>query len=154
MASVAAAARAGLVLMHMQGNPRTMQEKPHYGDVVANIIEFLEGQRELALAEGVEDDTIAFDPGVGFGKTEDHNWEILRRIEELSVLERPLFLGVSRKGFLGTALNRPVAEDRAVATAAVTGSMRTRGVLLHRVHDVRENHDALRVAEKLMVASD
>jgi dihydropteroate synthase len=149
MASVAAATGAGLVLMHMQGNPRTMQHRPQYDDVVAEIIEFLEGQRELALAEGVDEEAIAFDPGVGFGKTEDHNWEILDRIEEFAVLKRPLFLGVSRKRFLGTAIDRPEAEKRAVATAALTALLRSRGVLLHRVHDVIENSDALRMAEKL-----
>ena len=153
MASVAVTTGAGLVLMHMQGNPRTMQAKPQYGDVVAEIVEFLEGQLELALAEGVDEDAIAFDPGVGFGKTEDHNWEILRRIDELSVLERPLFLGVSRKGFLGTVLDRPDAKERATATAALTALLRSRGVLLHRVHDVQENFDALRIAERLVIPS-
>jgi dihydropteroate synthase len=150
MASVAATCGAGLVLMHMQGNPRTMQHLPQYEDVVAEILEFLAGQQELALAEGVDEETIALDPGIGFGKSEEHNWEILRRIEEFAILERPLLLGVSRKKFLGTLLDLPQARERAGASAALTGLMRTRGVRLHRVHDVRENADALRVAERLI----
>jgi len=152
MAAVVADCRAGLVLMHMQGRPQTMQNDPAYGDVVAEVADFLDGQRELALAEGVEDEAIVFDPGIGFGKTESHNWQLLNRIGEFDALQRPLMLGVSRKGFIGAALDRPAAAERAVGTAALTALLRARGVLLHRVHDVRENADALRMAESLLRA--
>ena len=152
MAAVVADSGAGLVLMHMRGTPRTMQNDPAYGDVVAEVAEFLDGQRELALAEGVADEAIVFDPGIGFGKTAQHNWQLLNRIGEFEPLQRPLLLGISRKGFIGGVLDRPQAAERAVATAALTALLRSRGVLLHRVHDVRENADALRMAESLLRA--
>jgi len=152
MAAVVADCGAGLVLMHMQGTPRTMQKAPVYGDVVEEVVDFLDGQRELALAEGVGDEAIVFDPGIGFGKSEEHNWQLLNRVGEFDALLRPLLLGVSRKGFIGAALDRPEAAGRAVGTAALTALLRARGVRLHRVHDVQENVDALRIAESLIRA--
>lgn len=148
MAPLAAQTGAGVVLMHMQGSPRTMQQQPRYGDVIAEIRAFFESRIEAALAEGVTLAQIVLDPGIGFGKNLDHNLEILRHLDQLAVLDRPVLLGVSRKSLFQQLLGLPPG-DRALATALVTALSACRGVAIHRVHDVAENLRALRVAAAL-----
>ena len=148
MAQLAAETRAGLVIMHMQGSPRTMQDRPHYKDVIGEIRQFFETQIELALCAGVDLEQIVLDPGIGFGKNLEHNLEILQRLDQLPVQGRPILLGVSRKSFFQQLLGLPV-HDRALATAVVTALTASRGVAIHRVHDVAESSQALRLGEAL-----
>jgi dihydropteroate synthase len=132
-------------LMHMLGDPRTMQADPRYGDVVSDVKAFLEARMAFAIAEGVPEARIMLDPGIGFGKTIDHNLELLRRLEELAALGRPLVVGVSRKSFIGRITGRDVAE-RAVGTAAANVIAYERGARVFRVHDVAITRDALAMA--------
>jgi dihydropteroate synthase len=132
-------------LMHMLGEPRTMQREPRYDDVVSEVKAFLEARMAAAVAAGVAESQIHLDPGIGFGKTLEHNLELLRRLEELAALGRPLVVGTSRKSFLGRITGRDVTE-RAVATAASCVLAYERGGRIFRVHDVAAVVDALRVA--------
>jgi len=150
MAAVVAKTGAGVVIMHMQGTPRTMQRDPHYGDVVVEVREFFERQLEIALAAGIREEAIAFDPGIGFGKTVDHNLALIRDLDALTVSGRPLLLGVSRKSFIGKLLGTDAMEPRTSATVAITSMAREQGVRIHRVHDVAENVAALRTTEALL----
>lgn len=149
MREVAIASGAAVVIMHMQGTPRTMQERPGYLDVVAEVRAFLQSQVERAVQEGMERERIALDPGIGFGKTLEHNLALLRALPVLVALGQPVLLGVSRKSFLGRVLQLPEAGDRDAATAALSCWARARGVLLHRVHDVQRNEEALRMGEAI-----
>lgn len=137
-----------LVLMHMQGTPRTMQEDPVYDDVVSDVCDFLAARIERALAAGVAEERIWIDPGIGFGKTLEHNLELLRRLGELRSLGRPIVLGTSRKSFIGKLTGREVGDrlGGSVATA-VLGARAGADVL--RVHDVAATRDALTVAAAL-----
>src|SRR5262249_34966702 len=119
MAAVARTSRAGIVLMHMQGTPATMQLDPHYDDVVADIGRFFEQRLQALAAEGIDPQQVALDPGIGFGKTREHNLALLARLQEFRRFGRPVCLGVSRKGFLGRLLDRPVEERLAASLAAV-----------------------------------
>lgn len=142
--AVAAHPRAGVCLMHMQGEPAAMQHAPAYADVVAEVAAFLRG-RLLALTErGVASERIVLDPGIGFGKTVEHNLGLLRRQRELLALGRPLLVGWSRKSTLGSVTGRPVHERLAASVAAALGALQ-RGARIVRVHDVRETVDALAV---------
>ena len=132
-------------LMHMLGEPRTMQADPRYDDVVSEVKAFLEARMAFAVAEGVPEERIMLDPGIGFGKTIDHNLELLRRLDELAALGRPLVIGVSRKSFIGRITGRDVAE-RAVGTAAANVLAYERGARVFRVHDVAVTRDALAMA--------
>ena len=132
-------------LMHMLGTPRTMQDDPRYDDVVADVKAFLEERLAYAVSEGVAEERVMLDPGIGFGKTVEHNLELLARLDELAALGRPLVVGVSRKSFLGKITGREVGE-RAVATAAANVLALERGATVFRVHDVPETLDALTVA--------
>jgi dihydropteroate synthase len=132
-------------LMHMLGTPRTMQHDPRYDDVVADVKAFLEERLAYAVSEGVAEERVMLDPGIGFGKTVEHNLELLARLGELAALGRPLVVGVSRKSFLGKITGREVGE-RAVATAAANVLALERGATVFRVHDVPETLDALTVA--------
>jgi dihydropteroate synthase len=129
-------------LMHMLGTPRTMQEDPRYEDVVSDVKAFLEERLAFAVREGVDEARVMLDPGIGFGKTVEHNLELLRRLDELVAIGRPVVIGVSRKSFLGRITGREVG-DRAVATAAVNALALERGASVFRVHDVAETRDAL-----------
>jgi dihydropteroate synthase len=129
-------------LMHMLGTPRTMQDDPRYDDVVSDVKAFLEERLAFAVREGVDESRVMLDPGIGFGKTVDHNLELLRRLHELVAIGRPVVIGVSRKSFLGRITGREVGE-RAVATAAVNALALERGASVFRVHDVAETRDAL-----------
>ncbi len=148
MGEVAARHRVPVVLMHMRGDPRTMQRAPRYRDVVAAICDYFAERMERALSEGIRRDSILLDPGIGFGKTLEHNLGILRRLEELRSLGRPLVVGTSRKSFIGRILDRPAAERRD-GTAATVAAAVLRGADVLRVHDVREMSDAARVAARL-----
>jgi len=150
MLPLAAERKAGIVLMHMQGEPRTMQKNPHYKDVVAEVADFFRQQYGRALECGVDPMTIAFDPGIGFGKTLEHNLTLLKNLERLRVHDRPLVVGVSRKSFLGKLTNSSEMSTRAAPTIALTGILRVRGADILRVHDVKENVAALRAAEAVL----
>jgi dihydropteroate synthase len=132
-------------LMHMLGTPRTMQQDPRYDDVVSEVKAFLEARLAYAVGEGVPEERVMLDPGIGFGKTVEHNLELIRRLDEIVALGRPVVFGVSRKSFLGKLTGREVGE-RAVATAAANVLALERGASIFRVHDVPETVDALTVA--------
>jgi dihydropteroate synthase len=132
-------------LMHMLGTPRTMQDDPRYDDVVSEVKAFLEERLAFAVSEGVPEPRVMLDPGIGFGKTLEHNLALLARLDEIVALGRPVVVGVSRKSFLGKITGRE-ADDRAVATAAANVLALERGASVFRVHDVPETLDALAVA--------
>lgn len=143
MLELAAASKAGIVLMHMQGTPQTMQKGPYYDDVIGEIMAYLEQRLAAVAAAGIEPRRIALDPGIGFGKTGQHNLEILARLAELGRLGRPICLGVSRKAFIGKILERPVGERLAGSLAAVLFAQSKDAVQIIRTHDVRETRDAV-----------
>jgi len=146
LAGLVADRGATCCLMHMLGEPRTMQRDPRYGDVVGEVRAFLEERLAFAVAEGVAEERIWIDPGIGFGKTLEHNLELLRRLDELVAIGRPLVVGTSRKSFLGTvAGGRPEAE-RLPGTIATNVLALQRGAAIFRVHDVAPVADALAVA--------
>ncbi|MGI8436027.1 MAG: dihydropteroate synthase [Chthoniobacterales bacterium] len=140
---------AGFIIVHMQGTPQTMQNEPHYEDVVAEVRDFFRQQYARALECGIDSMAIAFDPGIGFGKTGAHNLELLRRLPELRVADRPLVVGVSRKAFLGKMVESAEMADRLAPTIALTALLRERGADVVRVHDVKANVGALKMAEGL-----
>ncbi len=137
----------GFIVMHMQGTPRTMQIDPHYKDVVSEVADFFRQQYTCAIECGVDPMAIAFDPGIGFGKTLRHNLGLLATPERLRVHDRPLVIGVSRKSFLAKIIQSNDMTSRVTATAALTAALWTRGAQVFRVHDVKENVAALRTAE-------
>ena len=145
MAAVARTFRAGVVLMHMQGTPATMQLDPRYDDVVADISRFFEKRLQALAAEGIDSQQVALDPGIGFGKTREHNLALLARLQEFRRFGRPVCLGVSRKGFLGRLLDRSVEGRLAASLAAVCHAATKNAVQVVRVHDVQETCDALTV---------
>jgi len=145
LAGLVAARGVDCCLMHMLGTPRTMQDDPRYDDVVSDVKAFLEQRLAFAVGEGVAEERVMLDPGIGFGKTVDHNLELLARLDEIAALGRPVVVGVSRKSFLGRITGREAAE-RAVATAAANVLALERGASVFRVHDVAETRDALAVA--------
>jgi dihydropteroate synthase len=145
MAELVADSGADCCLMHMLGEPRTMQRDPRYDDVVSEVKAFLEERLAFAVARGVAEDRILLDPGIGFGKTTEHNLELLRRIDELVAIGRPIAIGTSRKSFLGKITARPV-EDRIAATIATNVLAYTAGARVFRVHDAGPIHDALAIA--------
>jgi dihydropteroate synthase len=131
-------------LMHMLGEPRTMQVEPRYGDVVSEVKAFLEERMAAAIAAGVPEERIQLDPGIGFGKTVDHNLELLRRMDELVAIGRPIVVGTSRKSFIGHITGRDVTE-RVHGTVATCVLALERGARVFRVHDVAAVADALAV---------
>jgi len=145
MAALVADLGVDCCLMHMLGEPRTMQRDPRYGDVVADVKAFLTERMAAAVAAGVREERIQLDPGIGFGKTLEHNLELLRRLDELADLGRPLVIGTSRKSFLGRITGRDVTE-RVPATIATCVMAFERGATVFRVHDVAAVADALKVA--------
>ena len=140
-----------MVLMHMQGDPRTMQEAPSYGDVVAEVKEYLRERVEAAEFAGVDPERIIVDPGIGFGKDLEHNLELLRRIDALLDLGRPVMIGPSRKRFLGVILDLP-EDERVEGTAGAVAWAVARGVHAVRVHDVKEIVRAVRVIDAIAKA--
>jgi dihydropteroate synthase len=149
MAALVADRGAGLVLMHMAGDPRTMQVNPQYGDVVAEVRDFLAARLEAAVAAGIDESRIWLDPGIGFGKTVGHNLELIRGIPELARLGRPILLGTSRKSFIGRLDGSP-PDDRLGGTIATSILAAQAGAAVLRVHDVREMAQALRVANAVL----
>jgi dihydropteroate synthase len=152
MASVAAESGAGLALMHMRGTPRTMQHNPHYNDVVSEVADFLIERMTAAKAAGLSEDHLAIDPGIGFGKTVEHNLQLIAGLEKFAALQRPVLLGVSRKSFLSTAAASPDVNDRDTPTAALTALGYQLGARIFRVHAVRPNVQTLRLAKSLASA--
>jgi len=145
MAEVIAAAGADCCLMHMLGDPRTMQRDPRYDDVVSEVKAFLEERMAFAIASGIEERRIILDPGIGFGKTIDHNLELLRRLNELVAIGRPILIGTSRKSFLGRITGRENPADRLAGTIATCVIAYERGARVFRVHEVAPVADALKV---------
>src|SRR6476646_8018005 len=144
---------AGFLIMHMQGTPRTMQRAPSYRDVVPEVADFFRQQYACALKFCIDPMTLAFDPGIGFGKTLAHNLSLLKNLPRLRVHDRPLVIGVSRKSFLGKISGHNGSiHDRLLPTVAFTSLLRMNGADVLRVHDVKENVEALRVSDALRSA--
>ena len=139
---------AAVVLMHMRGDPTTMQEAPHYDDVVGDVHEYLRQRIEAAELAGIDPERIAIDPGIGFGKDLDHNLDLMHGVDALLDLGRPVLVGPSRKKFIGTILDLPV-EERVEGTLGAVVWMIARGAHLVRVHDVREVVRAVRVSDAI-----
>ena len=152
MARTIARERAALVLMHMQGTPETMQIKPQYRDVIAEVRDFLKERCEAAAEAGIPAGQIIVDPGIGFGKTAEHNLALIDGLAALARLERPILVGVSRKGFLGRILDRP-AGDRLEGTIAASVLAADRGAHILRVHDVGAVRRAAAVADAVRTRS-
>ena len=149
MAALCAERGATVVLMHMLGEPRTMQQDPRYDDVVAEVKAFLAARLEAAVAAGIDEERVWLDPGIGFGKTEAHNLELLRRLGELRALGRPLVVGTSRKSFIGKVDGSP-ADQRLGGTIASSILAAAEGADVLRVHDVAEVRQALTVAAAIL----
>lgn len=150
MVRVCAARGCGVVVMHMQGEPRTMQLSPSYEDVTREVRSFFEERHASLVSAGIHPECLCFDPGIGFGKNLDHNLELIRSLDLLSVHGSPLLLGVSRKSFIGKLLETPDLGSREWPTVALTSLGRERGVMIHRVHSVRPNKEALRTTEAIL----
>jgi dihydropteroate synthase len=147
LAGVVADAGAYLCLMHMQGEPRTMQVDPRYDDVASEVASFLEERMVFAVSQGIPEERICLDPGIGFGKTLDHNFELVRRLDVLLALGRPVLIGFSRKSSLGRVAGDPDAKTGPLsASVAAAVAAYERGATILRVHDVREHVEALAVA--------
>ena len=146
LAGLVADAGAECCLMHMLGAPRTMQADPRYDDVVDDVRAFLEERLEFAVREGIREDRVSLDPGIGFGKTVEHNLELLRRLSEIVAIGRPVVVGTSRKSFLGRLMGGADAEHRLPGTIATNVLALERGATVFRVHEVGPVRDALTVA--------
>jgi dihydropteroate synthase len=142
-----------VILMHMQGEPKTMQREPSYTDVVREVKDFLRSRAEHAVRSGVHAENIIVDPGIGFGKTLDHNLALLRDLEVVVDLGFPVLVGASRKRFIGSITGVQEAAERVFGTVATTVLAYGKGATLFRVHDVRANSEALAVAEAVLHAS-
>jgi len=151
MAKIIARNKAGVILMHMRGTPETMQDGPRYEDVIQDIKIFLKKSIDLAENAGIE--KIAIDPGIGFGKSQTHNLEIIRRLEEFKELGKPILLGVSRKSFIGGVLDLPV-EERLEGSLAATVIGVLHGATVFRTHDVEATNRAIKMAQAIMANGD
>ncbi len=138
-----------IILMHIRGNPKTMQQQTDYQNLVAEIISWLQARINAAVAAGVERHLISIDPGIGFAKNVDQNLELLRHLFQLSILNSPILIGVSRKSFIGHILNQPDAKQRIWGTAAACTAAIAQGAHILRVHDVAEVRDVARVADAI-----
>ncbi len=147
MAELIARSKAPIIAMHMQGEPRTMQVAPHYTDVVREVCEFLASRRDELLAAGVGEEKIILDPGIGFGKTVQQNLELMGRLGEIASLGQPVLLAASRKGTIGKVLGGLPGEERLYGTLALSCQAVVAGAHMVRVHDVRENTEAIRMLE-------
>jgi dihydropteroate synthase len=136
--------------MHMRGEPRTMQHAPHYADVVGEVREFFQERHATLTAAGIDANALCFDPGIGFGKSVAHNLALLRHLADLQLGDRPLLLGVSRKSFIGQVIGSAAIDHREAPTVALTAWGRDAGARIHRVHEVRRNHQALRMTEAIL----
>jgi len=144
MIAVVAPSTVGVVLMHIQGTPRTMQAAPQYRDVVAEVIDHLANRVRQAELAGISRERIAIDPGIGFGKSFEHNLALLRQVDQLQLIGCPVLIGTSRKGFLGKITGRSIADRQAASVASALAAA-ARGASIVRVHDVAETVDALLV---------
>jgi dihydropteroate synthase len=151
MAPLVAGSGAGLVMMHMRGTPETMQDDPRYDDVARVVSAWLEVRLGAARRAGIDPERVVLDPGIGFGKTARHNFELLARLEELGTLGRPLLVGVSRKRFLGAALDLPV-DQRLEGGLAATAVAVLHGARVVRTHDVAATLRAVRIADEVRAA--
>ncbi|MBI4389240.1 MAG: dihydropteroate synthase, partial [Nitrospinae bacterium] len=140
---------AGAVMMHMRGTPRTMQDDPQYGDLFGEIIQYLKKSVAIATAAGIAPGKMIVDPGIGFGKTSEHNLELLRHFERFQKLGKPVLLGASRKSFIGNVLGLPV-EERLEGSLAVAAIGVLKGARVLRVHDVKETVRAVKMARAIM----
>jgi dihydropteroate synthase len=149
---IAAETQAGVCLMHMQGEPRTMQDSPHYNDVVAEVMAFLAHERRECIAAGVASDAIALDPGFGFGKNLEHNLTLLRELPRFAALEAPLLIGVSRKSVIGKILGKSV-KDRLYGGLGLAALAVANGARIIRTHDVAATVDAMRSVSAVLQGS-
>jgi len=149
MFEVVASHGVGMVLMHMQGNPKTMQSDPHYDDVVSEVVSYLSERLDAAVAAGIERDALVLDPGIGFGKTLEHNLALMKNIDAFCALGRPILVGPSRKRFIGTLLETEV-DDRLEGTAAAVAWLAGSGAHIVRVHDVKEMVRVVRVVDAIV----
>lgn len=149
-----AAAKSGLpvCLMHMQGQPKTMQQNPEYDDVIENVVEFLRARKQVCMSAGISEDKILYDPGFGFGKSLDHNYQLLSNLRALKELDGPILVGLSRKSMIGNLLNREVSQrlPGSLAGALIAAE---NGARIFRVHDVAETVDVLNVLTKTQESS-
>lgn len=156
MASLCAESGVGVVLMHMKGNPQTMQDDPQYDDVLGEVVEYLESRIRVAVAAGIDHSRLCADPGIGFGKTFDHNLALLNGIDRVSALNVPVLVGTSRKGFLGAILREAgietAAAERDAATAATVALAVRDGASVLRVHNVGHGVQAARTADAMVRA--
>lgn len=150
MMELVAEVKPAVVIMHMQGTPQTMQINPTYKDCVREIAEFLKQQTEAATRVGLSKDRIIVDPGIGFGKTVEHNLEILRRLREIKALGFPVLIGTSRKSFIGKVLEIEIPAERVWGTAATVAIAITNGADILRVHDVREMVQVARMVDAIL----
>jgi dihydropteroate synthase len=150
MLPLVAETKSAFIIVHMQGTPRTMQTAPRYRDVIGEISEFFRQQFARAIGLNIDPMAIAFDPGIGFGKTFEHNLDLLAQLERLRANDRALVVGVSRKSFLGKLIGSPEIKDRLIPGLALTSLLRARGADVFRVHDVKENVCALQVTEAIL----
>jgi dihydropteroate synthase len=154
LAGAVAESEAYLCLMHMRGEPRTMQADPRYDDVVSEVARFLEERLDAAVRAGIREERVCLDPGIGFGKTVDHNLELLARLDEIVALGRPVLVGASRKRFLGRILGDPDALTGPLSAGLAASVVAfERGAALFRVHDVREHVEALAAAQAIEAAA-
>lgn len=150
MIDLCADSDCGLVVMHMQGTPRTMQKAPTYGNVVEEVRDFFEERFETLTKAGIEESRIIFDPGIGFGKSLEHNQALLKGVKDYKLRERPVLMGLSRKSFMGALLGDLSMERREAPTQALTALTRYQGAMVHRVHAVKENVQSLRMIEAVL----
>ena len=150
MPSVVSQSGAGVIIMHMKGTPRTMQDAPAYQDIMSEIGDFFRQSVALALSSGIDPMSIALDPGIGFGKTPEHNRQLLVEIGSFAKTGHPILVGASRKSFLGWLAGSSAMDDRFWLGVATTSLCRERGAKIFRVHDVKPHHDALRMTEAIL----
>ena len=150
MMPLIAETNSAFIIMHMQGTPQTMQITPQYTNVVSEIADFFRQQYARAIVYNIDTMAIAFDPGIGFGKTLEHNLELLAQLERLRACDRPIVIGISRKSFLGKLINSAQMSDRLAPAVALTSLLRMLGADVLRVHDVKENVNALKVTEAIL----
>ncbi len=150
MMPLIAETKSAFIIMHMQGTPQTMQIAPQYTNVVSEISNFFRQQYDRAIVYSIDPMAIAFDPGIGFGKTLEHNLELLAHLEMLRACDRPIVIGVSRKSFLSKLIDSAQISDRSAPAVALTSLQRARGADVFRVHEVKENANALKVTEAIL----
>jgi dihydropteroate synthase len=150
MVEVCAGSNCGVVVMHMKGTPSTMQGLASYDDVVAEVRDYFEERFNTLTQAGIAPDRLVFDPGIGFGKTLEHNLALLNGVPEYIVHRRPVLMGLSRKSFIGALLNDPDMSRREAATQALTALTRSKGAMIHRVHQVHENLQVVRMLEAVL----